>query len=163
MWWKMTRSEFEKNKGESNREAMKALVKSGIEPGILVFNGNEPVGWCAVGPRENYPSLERSRILRRIDDQPVWSVVCFFIAKPWRRRGVGLFLLKSAGTFAASHGAAILEGYPVEPRKERTADVFVYTGLASTFRKAGFQETARRSPTRPIMRLALGGAVSEKR
>jgi GNAT superfamily N-acetyltransferase len=151
MWWRLKRSEFERQKGRANREALRAIVASGEIPGILAYAGGEPIGWCAVAPRETYPTLERSRNLKRVDDQPVWSVVCFFVARPFRRKGVTVGLLQAAVEYAAQNGAKIVEGYPAEPKKD-TPDVFVYTGLASAFRKAGFVEVLRRSETRPIMR-----------
>jgi len=152
MWWRLRRSQFEVQKGEPNRLSMKAIIDSGEEPGILAYAGDQPIGWCSLAPREVFPALERSRILKRVDDQPVWSVVCFFVAKPYRRSGVTVKLLEAAVRYARENGAGILEGYPVEPKQVKTPDVFVYTGLASAFRKAGFVEVARRSETRPIMR-----------
>jgi GNAT superfamily N-acetyltransferase len=152
MWWKLTRSEFEKKKGAGNKRAIKHIIHLGKVPGILAYVGGEPVGWCAVEPRANYPTLERSRVLKPVDDQPVWSVVCFFIAKPYRRKGVTVKLLEAAIEYVRKKGGKIVEGYPVEPKKGTTADAFAYTGLASAFRKAGFVEVLRRSPTRPIMR-----------
>ncbi|MFH1011192.1 MAG: GNAT family N-acetyltransferase [bacterium] len=152
MWWKLTRAEFEKKKGAGNKRAIKRIISSGAVPGILAYAGGEPVGWCAVELRTNYPTLSRSRILQPVDDKPVWSVVCFFIAKPYRRKGVTVKLLEAAIDYVRKNGGKILEGYPVEPKKGTTADAFAYTGLASAFRKAGFVEILRRSPTRPIMR-----------
>ena len=152
MWWRLTRSEFQKKKGEGNRASLKKLVDSGEVPGLIAYSRGQPVAWCSIGPREGYPVLERSRVLARVDDRPVWSVVCFFIAKPLRRRGLTLELLKAAISYAKKRGAGAVEGYPVEPRTGVTADAFAYTGLSSTFRKAGFVEVARRSETRPIMR-----------
>jgi len=152
MWWKLTRSEFEKKKGTGNKSAMKRIIHSGKVPGILAYAGGEPVGWCAVEPRESYPTLSRSRVLQPIDDKPVWSVVCFFILRPYRRKGVTVKLLEAAIDYVRKRGGKILEGYPVEPKKGTTADAFAYTGLAAAFRKAGFMEVLRRSPTRPIMR-----------
>ena len=96
--------------------------------------------------------LDRSRILKRIDDAPVWSVVCFFVSKAFRGKGLTTALLRAAIEYAARHGARIVEGYPVEPKKARMPDVFAYTGLASAYRQAGFVEVARRSETRPLMR-----------
>lgn len=151
----MKRSEFEARKGLRNKQAMKRIVQRGEEPGLLAYHRGEPVAWCSVGPREVFPVLERSRVLGRVDDKPVWSVVCFFVAKGYRKKGMTACLLKAAAAYARRHGAAILEGYPVEPKQGRTADAFVYTGLASAFRRAGFEEVARRSETRPVMRLSL--------
>jgi GNAT superfamily N-acetyltransferase len=111
-----------------------------------------------VGLREDFPALKRSRILKKIDDEPVWSITCFFIEKSWRKRGLSVQLIKAAVDYAKKHGGKIIEGYPVEPKKEKTADVFVWTGLASAFKQAGFSECARRSETRPIMRYFLNRA-----
>ena len=155
MWWRQTQAEYERNKGEPNRRAMKRIVDSGRVPGILAYDRGRPVGWCSVGPRESYPRLERSRILKKIDDRPVWSVVCFYVARSHRRRGLAIELLRAAVRYAAEHGGRIVEGYPVEPRKESAPDVFLYHGLASQFRQVGFREAARRSQTRPIMRYRI--------
>jgi GNAT superfamily N-acetyltransferase len=155
MYWRLKRAEFNTGKGEGNRRAMLRLVRSGEVPGLLAYDGKKPVGWCSVAPREQFSALGRSKILRPVDEQAVWSVVCFYIAKPYRRRGVTVLLLGAAADYARSQGAGILEGYPVEPREGKTPDVFAYTGLASAFRGAGFEEVARRSATRPIMRQML--------
>ena len=155
MWWRLKRSEFERQKGAGNRKAFRKLVGAGPAPGILALAGGEPVGWCAVGPRDSYPALARSRVLQPVDEQPVWSVTCLFVARPWRRRGVTVELLKAAAAHARRHGGRIVEGYPVEPRSGRLPDAFAWTGLPAAFRKAGFTEVARRSATRPIMRRAL--------
>lgn len=155
MWWRLKRSQFVKQKGPGNKRALKRLVDCGDVPGLLAYAADCPIAWCSVGPRESYPVLDRSRVLKRIDEQPVWSVVCFFVAKAFRRQGVTARLLKAAADYAKKNGAAILEGYPVDPKKGAMPDVFAYTGFPSAFRKAGFVEVARRSPTRPIMRLRL--------
>src|SRR5437773_1288091 len=155
MWWRLKRSEFEKQKGEKNKAAFKAVVNSGDAPGVLAYAGGRPIGWCAVGPRETYSALERSRVLKRLDDKPVWSIVCLFIAKPYRRKGVSIELLKAAADYVRKRGGKIVEGYPIEPRAGAMPDAFAWTGLASAFRQTGFTECARRSPTRPIMRLEV--------
>lgn len=155
MWWRLTRSEFERSKGEANRRAFRELVASGRVPGLLAFDGDEPVGWCAVEPRESYASLARSRVLRPIDDEPVWSVVCFFVRRDRRGQAVATALLDAAAEHVRSEGGRILEGYPVEPRKDRMPDAFAWTGVPAVFLAAGFEEVARGSETRPIMRRYL--------
>jgi hypothetical protein len=52
-------------------------------------------------------------------------------------------------------GGTVLEGYPVEPKKDKMDAAFAWTGFASAFKKAGFVEVTRRSETRPIMRLVM--------
>ncbi|HBY60798.1 MAG TPA: GNAT family N-acetyltransferase [Solibacterales bacterium] len=154
MYWRRPRAEFERDKGEGNRAAMKAAVDSGEVPGILAYRNGEPVAWCALGPRERYPALQRSRLLKPLDDRPVWSVVCFFIRKDHRRRGLSTQLLRAAADFAAARGARLLEGYPQVPVK-KMADVFAWNGFLHAFERAGFVECARPSERRRIVRLAV--------
>ena len=156
MWPRVKRSEFQKQKGVGNKSTMKEIVRAGPPPGLLAYADGHPVGWCALAPRETYSVLANSRIMRPVDDRPVWSVVCFFVAKPFRRRGVTAKLLDAAVQYARKQGARVLEGYPVEPKtRQQLPDVFVWTGLAAAFRRSGFREALRRSPTRPIMRRYL--------
>jgi GNAT superfamily N-acetyltransferase len=156
MYWRLARADFERGKGAGNRRGFQRLVKQGQIPGILAYADGVPVGWCAVEPRDCYPRLEKSRVLRRIDEQPVWSVTCFFIKKEYRGRGVSVALLRAAVAHVAQHGGTVVEGYPVEPRTGRMPGAFAWTGLASAFKKAGFVEVARGSEVRPIMRLKIG-------
>ncbi|HEX8693813.1 MAG TPA: GNAT family N-acetyltransferase [Longimicrobium sp.] len=155
MWWRLPRSQYTEQKGEGNRRALRALVDSGRVPGILAYADGRPVGWCAVEPREAYPALERSRNLRRVDDEPVWSVTCFFVARGWRRRGVTARLLRAAVEHVRARGGRVVEGYPVEPRRDGVPGAFAWTGFASAFRRAGFVEAARRSDSRPVMRCVI--------
>jgi GNAT superfamily N-acetyltransferase len=155
MLWRLTRKEFEQQKGEGNRQAMKTIVESGDIPGLLAYSEKQPVAWCSVAPRERFPALERSRVLKKIDEEPVWSISCFFIHKDYRKQGLSVRILEAVIGYVKKQGGKIVEGYPVEPKKGKTADVFAWTGLASFFKKAGFVECARRSETRPIMRFFI--------
>jgi GNAT superfamily N-acetyltransferase len=155
MYWRLFNQQFEEQTGELNRRNLKAMVESGTIPGILAYADAIPVGWCSIAPREEFPRLARSRILKPVDGQPVWSIVCFFVAKGHRRQGLTIQLIRNAVNYAQSHGAHIIEGYPVEPKNGKSPDPFVYTGLASAFRQAGFSEVLRRSDTRPIMRFTI--------
>jgi GNAT superfamily N-acetyltransferase len=157
MWWRLKRSDFERQKGERNKAALKKIVKSGQVPGVLAYSEGRAIAWCSIGPRETFPALERSRVLKRIDDKPVWSVVCLFIAKAFRRRGVSVAILKAAVAYAKRKGAKMVEGYPIEPKADRWPDAFVWTGVPSAYLKAGFKEVHRGSPTRPIMRYYVKG------
>jgi GNAT superfamily N-acetyltransferase len=130
-------------------------VESGEIVGLLAYAQGQPVGWCAIAPRESYPVLERSRILKRVDAALVWSVVCFFVSKAFRGKGVTTVLLRAAVEYAGQHRARIVEGYPIEPRTPRIPTVFAWIGLASAFQQAGFVEVERRSDTRPIMRYMI--------
>jgi GNAT superfamily N-acetyltransferase len=152
MYWRQTQREFEAQKGEGNRQSLQAIIAGETPPGVIAYAGDEPIGWCSVGPRPEFSRLARSRVLTPVDDEPVWSIVCLFVTRPWRRRGVSVALLRGAAEFALASGGRIVEGYPTEPRKDRMPDAFAWTGIASAYLAAGFSEVARRSETRPIMR-----------
>lgn len=155
MYWKLPRKEFNAGQGEGNRLDQKAIVASGRTPGLLAYVDGVPAGWCAVEPRASYPTLGRSRILKPVDDTPVWSVTCFYVDKRYRRQGLTVALLRAVVDYVSRQGGKVVEGYPTEPRHEKAPPPFVYTGLASAFLQARFVEVARRSETRPIMRYYL--------
>jgi GNAT superfamily N-acetyltransferase len=155
MWWRIKRSEFDHNHGEPNRRAMEAIIRSGEVPGLLAYLDTEPIGWCSVAPREAFPVLDRSPVLKRVDDQPVWSIVCFYIAPNYRRGGLTRLLIEAAINYARSRGATIVEAYPVDPETSRVDPGEAFTGLIDIFRKAGFKEVARRSKRRAILRYSV--------
>jgi len=157
MWPRLRRKDFRGKSGAQNQQAMRETVDSGEAPGLLAYSGGEPVGWVALAPREKYALLEHSRTLKRVDDEPVWSIVCFVIDKRARGRGMMAKLLSAAVDYAARHGATIVEAYPVEAAGKLTG-YSGFTGIASTFRKAGFVEVARASQEQPVMRYYIGGA-----
>ncbi len=151
MTWRLSRSEFKEKGGEGNRAAMRALVDSGQQPGVLLYRDGRAVAWCAVAPREEYVRLGASKVWAPVDAQKVWSVSCFFVDKKARGKGLSVEVLKAAVEFARSRGAKIVEGYPQE-LKEKLPPAFVWMGVMPTFERAGFSEVARRSPKKPIMR-----------
>lgn len=153
MWWRLPRSEFSKG-GESNHQAMKDLVAGGTVPGLLAYLDGEPAGWISVGPREDYGALERSTTLKRLDEQPVWSIVCFYIGKAYRLRGLMQPMIQAAVDYAISNGAKIIEAYPIDPEGKISASN-LFTGLARVFARMGFVEMVRVNPYRPIVRLTL--------
>ncbi len=152
MWWRLPTKQFRASTGEKNRAALRKLVCSNAVPGVLAYAAGRPIGWCAVAPREAYPRLGKSRILKPVDERPVWSVTCFFVAREFRRKRVTDALLRAAVAYAHREGATTVEAYPHD-LEVALPDAFVYTGLLPTFRRAGFKVVARRSPRRPIVRL----------
>jgi len=159
MWPRLVAGEYRRRRGAPNRRAFRRLVESGPPPGVLAYVDGAPAGWCAIAPRHALPRLERSRVMKPVDNKPVWSVTCFFIGRDHRGRGLTVRLLRAAMNLAAAHGARLVEGYPTDPRGKRPAAAFVWTGISPTFARAGFREVARRSPTRPIMRRAVRGGA----
>ena len=154
MYWKLRGKEFSDNTGNTTRQMQKAVVDSKIVPGLLAYSDGYPVGWIAVEPRSAYPKLARSRTLKPVDDQEVWSITCFFVEKKNRRKGITVELLKAAVDYVKIQGGQIVEGYPVDASQNQ-ADAFIYTGTASAFKQAGFKEVARNSPARPIFRYVI--------
>jgi GNAT superfamily N-acetyltransferase len=155
MTWRLNKQDYDKGKGTGNKKAIHQLVRKREPIGVLAFQGYDAVGWCAIAPREKYIRLKKSRTLGPVDDQPVWSVSCFFIDKRFRRKGLSVMLLREALNFARDYGAQLVEAYPVEPSNKNIPDVFAWTGLVSTYTKAGFKEVKRYAPTRPILRYPL--------
>jgi GNAT superfamily N-acetyltransferase len=155
MFWRVPRKVFDSQKGPGNKRALKQIVTSNEKPGIIAYQGKEPVGWCAVAPRDCYVALKSSRILKPVDNQPVWSISCLFVKKQFRRHGISTQLLLAAVKFARDQGAKIVEGYPVVPSSVSAPDPFLWHGVQSSFLAAGFHEVIRRSETRPIMRIIL--------
>ncbi len=155
MLWRLPRKQYDAGKGDGNRDAMRALVDAGVQPGILGYLAGAPVAWCSVGPRPDFSGLGRSRILQPVDEQPVWSLTCLFIDKNYRRRGLSGKMIAAAADFARTQGANLLEAYPVEPKQGEMPPVFAWTGIAAPFLRAGFREVARRSESRPVLRLTL--------
>jgi GNAT superfamily N-acetyltransferase len=155
MFWRVPRRQYEANKGAGNKRALKRVVTKGQPPGIIAYQGKEPIGWCAIAPREQYIGLTTSRLLKPIDDSPVWSISCLFIKTSYRRKGISTLMLRAAIDFARKQGAKVIEGYPVEPSMEKMPDPFLWQGVPSAFKAAGFKEMLRRSPSRPIMRFEI--------
>ena len=152
MWWRRPRKEFEQCQGEQNKFAMKAIVDRNLIPGLLAYIDGIPAGWCSVAPREHFPVLDRSRVMKRLDDQPVWSIVCFFIKSRFRGRNLGLQLIKAAIGHVKANGGKIIEAYPTQPKTGKLPPVSSFMGLPDIFAKAGFIECARPSDSRVIMR-----------
>ena len=154
MNWKLRGKAYDENKGEGNRQLQKSIVDSKIVPGLLAYSEGYPIGWVAIEPRSQYPKLAHSRVLAPIDNKEVWSLTCLFVEKKHRRKGIAVALIQAAAQYAASRGARIVEGYPIDSKGE-ASPVFIFTGTASAFKQAGFKEVSRAAPTRPIFRLTI--------
>ena len=141
-------------RGKANKRAMKALVDGGTVPGLIAYRDRRPVGWISLGPREDYARLERSRVMKRVDEKPVWSIVCFFVDSKERGQGITRALLRDAIDYACSNGATLLEAYPID-KKARSHPDFMWFGAKSLYDHAGFREVARRKETRPVVRRGL--------
>lgn len=157
---------------QARRARLRALTEAnqGTPPGLIGYRSRpgpplrsdqsskgeqQPVGWVTLGPRADYAKLRRSPVMKPVDDEPVWSIVCFVVPAEFRGHGVARALLQGAIAWAARRGVKLLEAYPVD-KPQRSHDEFLWHGAASMFSAAGFEEVARRKPQRPVVRLRLG-------
>jgi ribosomal protein S18 acetylase RimI-like enzyme len=161
MFFRRGSTEMSNAKAADNRADLRALADSQPAPGLLAYDGSAPVGWVGLGPRASFTRLVRSRNLKRVDDLPTWSVVCFYIARQRRGEGIARSLLDQAVAYAQANRAPAIEGYARDASDIRlTADV-AYPGTVRLFEGAGFREIARYLPpgggtARVIMRRDLG-------
>ncbi len=154
MYYRKSGVGVSKDEADKNRRALRSLVNKGTVPGLIGYLEGRAVGWVSLAPREEYQRLERSPVMKALDDKPVWSIVCLFVDSKTRGQGVAAALLEAAIDHARSNGATLLEAYPVD-KKERSVSDFMWFGAKSMFDRAGFTEVARRKPTRPIVRKRL--------
>ena len=142
---------WEQNKGAPNRRAFRKLVQSGAVYGCLAFAGAEPVGWCCVGPRADFPRLKTIKALQTAWDESTWSVTCFYIRTGWRGRGVATKLLATATRLAKANGAKRVEGYPVKPYgKGNIPAAFAWTGVPRLFECQKFVTIAPPGASRDV-------------
>jgi GNAT superfamily N-acetyltransferase len=162
MFWRLERAQFKAQKGQGNHACLQHLVETNQVPGLIAYAEQQVAGWCSLGPRSTFQALEASRILKRIDTLPVWSIACFYIAKSFRKRGVMRALVRAAIAYAADCGAPAVEGYPIDLATPQLAGQKLgsyagYMGIASAFRESGFVEVGRASETQLIMRYTIPG------
>lgn len=156
MYYRLKKKDFETGKkNDLNKSRMEKLVWEERPTGILGMFNEEAIAWCAFAPREDYVKLENSRVHKRIDDKPVWSIPCFFVKKNFRNSGVSLAMLKGVIKYAGKMDIKILEAYPLIPTKGKLPDAFVWVGLYKSFERAGFEIVDRKSKNRPMVRYCL--------
>jgi GNAT superfamily N-acetyltransferase len=143
--------------GETNRKAFRKLVKAGEAHGILAFESNKPVGWCAFGKRSEFPRTETVKAYQRGDTADIWSINCFYIDKDYRKSGLSEQLLSAAVKGIKKHKGQIIEAYPTPLTKDgnQLPAAFAWTGPEVIFQRAGFIEIQRLSASRPLYRLTL--------
>lgn len=155
MYFRLPYKEFQENKPGGNKELIKQLVKKGLPQGLIASLDGQPVGWIALAPREDYMKLENSRVFKRIDDKPVWSITCFFIKKEFRHKGLSQQLIKAAIDYAKKKKIRTLEAYPAIPYAEKVPHPFLWVGVLSSFIKNGFKIVHQHSKSRAMVRIDL--------
>lgn len=127
---------------DEKKSHMRKLVSAGTPIGVLAYDGDEPIGWCSIAPRESYVRLERSRTMPRVTPlaTPTWTILCFFVARPHREQGIAQALLDGAVAYAKQQGAKVIEGYPFD-----TAGVSsTHRGHSRVFEAGRFQRDGSR-------------------
>jgi hypothetical protein len=155
MYFRLPYKDFQANKPDGNKKLMKQLVNKGMPLGLIASINNEPVGWIALAPREDYMRMENSRSFKRIDDKPVWSITCFFIKKAFRHVGLSSELIKGAVDLAKKKKIKTLEAYPAIPYAEKVPHPFLWVGVLSSFIKNGFSIVQQNSKSRAMVRIEL--------
>jgi len=158
MWWRvpMGGKTWEAAQGSPNRHAFKQLIESGSASGVLAFDDGTPVGWCAVGPRSEFPRVERSKALAREWDEATWSLNCLYVPARQRGRGIAKALVAAAVDHARAQGASEIEAYPQALRPgERQAGAFVWTGVPGLFEPLGFRPLGKAERGRNLYLLAF--------
>ena len=116
------------------------------------YEDGVPCGWISFGPREDFKRLENSTVMKAVDDQAVWSIICFVVPSEYRRQGVARQMLDAAIAFCRKKKVKLVEAYPVD-KDGKAADSSLWFGTKSMFDQAGFEEVARRKHERPVVRL----------
>jgi ribosomal protein S18 acetylase RimI-like enzyme len=162
MYFRARGRDWSNSTGDQNRAELRALTDrpAGVAPGLVGYEDGRAIAWISLGPREDYERLAYSKILAPVDDQPVWSIVCFVVSKRARGRGVAASMLQAGIAYAREHGATMLEAYPAETHDRRVPAADIYQGTLSLFERAGFEVVERRqwnpsTPVRPIVRRSL--------
>jgi GNAT superfamily N-acetyltransferase len=147
MFWRRSAKDARSATVAQQRAGLRAMVDGPLAPGLVALRDRKAVGWVSLGPREAFERLERSRVLPRIDDAPVWSIVCFVVSRSARGEGVTSALLDAAVEWAAHHDVATLEAYPVDVGDQPIKADALFTGRLSVFERAGFELVAPTAST----------------
>lgn len=125
---------FEAKAYTQNKESKHALVDQGKAHGTIVYCGDDPVGWCQFGPREELPRIDHKRGYEPTFSDP-WRITCLFIAPGHRRSGFAGLAVKESVRAMKKLKARAIEAYPVGGKLSAT---FLWSGTPSLFEGAGF-------------------------
>jgi len=145
IFWRVRSKDFSEASPASNRERLRAIIEEGPPPGLVAIEDGRAVGWVGLAPRSEYPRIERSKVIPRVEGPVPWVVSCFVVSRDARGRGIASALLAAAVEHAREAGAAAVEGYPIDPAAApvgRVRDTAAYVGTRSMFERAGFRIAA---------------------
>ena len=148
MVWRATPDEGRDKHGPSRRKQMAGRIERGVPVGLLAYEGDAPIGWVSIAPRDTY------RRLGGPDAKPgeiIWSLACMFVPRRLRGQGLSERLITAATNHARKAGATVLEAYPVD----EDAPSYRFMGFVPAFERLGFVEVGLAGARRHIMRLTL--------
>lgn len=128
-------------RGPERGEFVARMCASDLPPGVIAYDGLEPVGWAGVAPRAD-TQFARSRKIPHVDGPDPWSIWCLRVRPGHRGRGILRPLLDGAVAFARDRGAAAVEGYPVDNGDRKVDLTMAFVGFRSLFEQAGFRKAA---------------------
>jgi len=141
----------EKERATRNRRDKRALVLERRSHGILVYAGEQAVGWCQFGPREELPRIDAGRNYRKLalpETTKLWRITCFFVDRDHRRRGVAQVALRAALQAIRKRGGGLVEAYPAtNPRAVAT-----WFGSVAMFERERFRPVAVLGKSNVVMR-----------
>jgi ribosomal protein S18 acetylase RimI-like enzyme len=143
------------NWASRNRSDKRALVRRGSSQGILVYAGEQPVGSCQYGLKEQLPRIDAGRYYRKLelanDPGQLWRITCFFVDRDFRHRGIATIALRAALEAIRKKGGGVVEAYPVtNPRA-----VPIWFGSVGMFEREGFRKIAQLGRSTLVMRRTL--------
>ncbi|MDI3417731.1 GNAT family N-acetyltransferase [Streptomyces luteolus] len=146
-------------RGPARGDYVAELCRAEPAPGVLAYDGDEPVGWAAVAPRAD-TAFAHSRKIPHVDDLPVWSLWCIRVRPGHRKQGISHALIAGAVDFARAHGAPAIEAYPLDNGDAKVDLTMAYPGLRKNFERVGFTHAADTTSVlaghpRVVMRLDL--------
>ncbi len=145
---------LDRESAEANRDHKHALVRRGEVHQVLVYDGDECVGWCQYGTPAELPRIQNPKAYDKdLDALPDWRIGCIFTGKGHRRAGVARAAVSGVLAAIAEAGGGLVEAYPeqVEDRKPQQGAYF-HTGPESLFAELGFERDRRIAKWRWVMR-----------
>lgn len=138
----------------ANRAAKEAHVRAGTVHQVLVYDGDECVGWAQFGPPAELPNIKnRGTYEKELDRIPDWRIACIFTGSKHRGRGVAHAAVEGALAEIAASGGGLVEAYPEqEDGRGPQRGTYFQTGPESLYAAFGFERQRKIAKWRWVMR-----------
>lgn len=153
--WCMIWRSCETSPGTTDKSARKAAMQQRIilnaTVGLIGYLDGAAVAWCSVAPRMTFKETLGGLNDDSGEEEPVWSLTCFFVKRELRGRGISAQLTEAAEDHARAKGAKVIEAYPVDP----TSPSYRFSGFVPMFEARGFQKAGTAGARRNVFRKSL--------